>query len=149
MVRWIEGSSSLLPVQDREPISASPALKLWRTGRAKEADQSAKDSPEPADLNTAFAESVEAIDFDWPKSLAVERIRIGIAEIVAAIVACGGFVIIAAILAFAGFVVLVWLRPGDGGQSGKSALRSSARRQFAQRRFELRDMVASLDSSLQ
>ncbi len=43
-----------------------------------------------ADLDIAFSETVEAIDFDWSESLAVERIQVGIA----------------AILVFAGFVVL-------------------------------------------
>lgn len=50
----------------------------------------------PADLDIAFAEIVEAIDLDWPGSLAVERIRIGIAEIVV----FAGFLLVARWAAF-------------------------------------------------
>jgi hypothetical protein len=49
----------------------------------------------PADLDIAFAETIEAIDFNWPESLAVERIQIGLAEIVAAILVFAGFVVLA------------------------------------------------------
>lgn len=37
-------------------------------------------------LDTVFAETLEQVQFDWPGYLAVERIRIGIAEIGATIV---------------------------------------------------------------
>ena len=37
-------------------------------------------------LDTVFAETVEQVQFDWPEYLAVERIRIGIAEIGATLV---------------------------------------------------------------
>jgi hypothetical protein len=30
------------------------------------------DAPEPADLDTAFVELIERIDFDWPQSVAAE-----------------------------------------------------------------------------
>jgi hypothetical protein len=46
--------------------------------------QSSKD--QPMCLDTAFAETLEQVQFDWPGYLAVERIRIGIAEIGATIV---------------------------------------------------------------
>jgi hypothetical protein len=51
----------------------------------------------PMDLEIAFFQTVENIDFDWPETLAVERIKIGIAEIAVAV------------LVFAGFVLLVLL----------------------------------------
>jgi len=47
--------------------------------------KSSNDSAMPADLDIAFAKIVEAIDFNWPESLAVERIPIGIAKIVSGI----------------------------------------------------------------
>jgi hypothetical protein len=59
------------------------------------ANQSSKDPPMPMDLDMWFAETAEGIDFDWPESLAVERIQIGIAEIVAAILVFAAFVVIA------------------------------------------------------
>jgi hypothetical protein len=37
-------------------------------------------------LDTVFAETLEQVQFDWPEYLAVERIRIGIAEIGATLV---------------------------------------------------------------
>ena len=37
-------------------------------------------------LDTVFAETLEQVQFDWPESSAVERIRIGIAEIGATLV---------------------------------------------------------------
>jgi len=42
----------------------------------------------------AFAETVEAIDFDWSESLAVERIQMGIAEMAMAILVFAGFVVL-------------------------------------------------------
>lgn len=62
----------------------------------------------PADLDIASTKTVEAVGFDWPESLARERIQMGIAEIVAAILVFAGFVIlaVAAILVFAGSVIL-------------------------------------------
>jgi len=35
----------------------------------------------PTQLDTVFVETLEQVRFDWPESLGVERIRIGIAEI--------------------------------------------------------------------
>src|ERR1700747_2758739 len=61
-------------------ISVPPTPKLWRTRRSNEPDQSWKDSPMPADLDLEFAETVEAVDFDWPESLAVERTQMGFKE---------------------------------------------------------------------
>jgi hypothetical protein len=40
----------------------------------------------PMRLDTVFAETLEQVQFDWPEYLAVERIRIGIAEIGATMV---------------------------------------------------------------
>jgi len=45
----------------------------------------------PSDLDIAFAETVEAVDFDWPESLAVERTQMGIV----AILVLAGFVVLA------------------------------------------------------
>jgi hypothetical protein len=49
----------------------------------------------PADLDLAFAETVEAVEFDWPESLTVERTQMGIAEMVVAILVFTGFVVLA------------------------------------------------------
>ena len=49
----------------------------------------------PADLDTALAEIAEGCCFYWPESLAVERVHVGIAEIVAAAFAFAGFVVLA------------------------------------------------------
>jgi hypothetical protein len=49
----------------------------------------------PAKLHLAFAETVEAVDFDWPGSLAVERTQMGIAEMAVAILVFTGFVVLA------------------------------------------------------
>jgi hypothetical protein len=57
--------------------------------------KSSNDSAMPADLDIAFAKIVEAIDFNWPESLAVERIPIGIAKIVSAILVFAVFVVLA------------------------------------------------------
>jgi len=81
-------------MQDGKRISAPPTPQLWRTRRSNEPGQSWKDSSMPADLDIAFAETVEAIDFDWPQSLAVERIQMGIAEMAVAILAFAGFVVL-------------------------------------------------------
>src|SRR5712671_7262479 len=81
-------------MQNRKRISAPPTPKLWRTRRSNEPDQSWKDPSMPADLDIAFAETVEAIDFDWPESLAVERIQTGIAEMAVAILVFAGFVVL-------------------------------------------------------
>ena len=78
-------------MQDDKRISALPTSKLWRTQRSNEPDQSWKDSPMPSDLDIAFAETVEAVDFDWPESLAVERTQMGIV----AILVLAGFVVLA------------------------------------------------------
>jgi hypothetical protein len=51
----------------------------------------------PMDLEIAFFETGENIDFDWPETLGVERSKIAIAEIAVAV------------LAFAGLVLLVLL----------------------------------------
>jgi hypothetical protein len=47
----------------------------------------------PADLDTAFDEIAEGCCFDWPKNLAVERLHVGIAEILAAAFVFAGFVV--------------------------------------------------------
>jgi hypothetical protein len=49
----------------------------------------------PADLDTALAEIAEGCCFYWPESLAVERVHVGIAEIVAAAFVFAGFVVLA------------------------------------------------------
>jgi hypothetical protein len=46
-----------------------------------------------ADLDTAFDEIAEGCCFDWPKSLAVERLHVGIAELAAAAFVFAGFVV--------------------------------------------------------
>jgi hypothetical protein len=46
-------------------------------------------------LDTAFVETVERIDFDWPDSLAVKRTRTGVAEIVGAMLLSAGLVVFA------------------------------------------------------
>jgi hypothetical protein len=83
-------------MQDRKRISAppTPTPRLWRTRRSNEPDQLWKDPSLPADLDIAFAETVEAIDFDWPESLAMERIQMGIAEMAIAILVFAGFVVL-------------------------------------------------------
>ena len=49
----------------------------------------------PADLDLEFAETVEAVDFDWPESLAVERTQMGITEMAVAILVFAGFFLLA------------------------------------------------------
>jgi hypothetical protein len=46
-------------MQSREPISAPPLLKLSRKRWSNAPDQSLKDLPIPAGLDTAFAETAE------------------------------------------------------------------------------------------
>lgn len=73
-------------MQDRKSSSAPPSLRLRRTRRLNERSnlQSSKDLP--TRLDTVFVETLEKVRFNWPESLAVERIRIGIAEIGATMV---------------------------------------------------------------
>jgi hypothetical protein len=59
--------------------------------------------PVPGALATAFVEMVEGCDFDWPESLGVDSIDIGIAEIAAAALVLA---IAMAALLLARFVVL-------------------------------------------
>lgn len=49
----------------------------------------------PADLDTAFVEITEEFDFDWPESLAAERVHVGKAAIVAAAFVFAGIVVLA------------------------------------------------------
>jgi hypothetical protein len=51
-----------------------------------------------------FVETLEQVRFDWPKSLAVVRIRIGIAEIGAAML------VLAVPTALAGLAILILVR---------------------------------------
>jgi hypothetical protein len=51
-----------------------------------------------------FVETLEQVRFDWPKSLAVERIRIGIAEIGVAMV------VLAVLTVLAGLAILILVR---------------------------------------
>lgn len=59
------------------------------------AHQSSKDSAMPADLDIAFAETIEAVDFYWPESLSVESTQMGITEMALAILVFAGFFILA------------------------------------------------------
>ena len=61
--------------------------------------QSSKDLP--TGLDTVFAETLEQLRFDWPESLAVERIRIGIAEIGAGMVVLAGLTVLTRWVIFA------------------------------------------------
>lgn len=56
-------------------------IDRMQNNRSNEPDHSPKDSPLPANLNTALVELVEGIVFDWPERLPVERVRAGIADI--------------------------------------------------------------------
>jgi hypothetical protein len=49
----------------------------------------------PADLDIAFAETIEAVDFDWPESLSVESTQMGITEMAVAILVFAGFFVLA------------------------------------------------------
>jgi len=49
----------------------------------------------PPDLDIAFAETIEAVDFDWPGSLSVESSQMGITEMAVAILVFAGFFVIA------------------------------------------------------
>jgi hypothetical protein len=82
-------------MQDRKSNSAPPSLRLRRTRRLNERLdlQSSKDLP--TRLDTVFVETIEQVRFDWPESLAVERIRIGIAEIGAGMVVLAGLTVLA------------------------------------------------------
>jgi hypothetical protein len=82
-------------MQRREPIPALPVLKLWWKRWSNEPDQPPNGSPMPTDLDTALFEIAEALDFDWPESLAVERVHAGVGEIVASAFAFAGFLILA------------------------------------------------------
>ena len=44
----------------------------------------------PMDLEIAFCQTVENIDFDWPETLAVDRIKIGIAAIAVSVLVLAG-----------------------------------------------------------
>ena len=44
----------------------------------------------PMDLEIAFFQTVENIDFDWPETLTVERIKIGIAAIAVSVLVLAG-----------------------------------------------------------
>jgi hypothetical protein len=48
-----------------------------------------------ADLDIAFAETIEAVDFDWPESLSVESTQMGITEMAVAILVFAGFFVLA------------------------------------------------------
>jgi len=63
-------------MQDRQSNSAPASPKVRWTGRLNERSEDL-----PTRLDTVFVETLEQVRFDWPESLAVERIRIGIAEI--------------------------------------------------------------------
>ena len=52
------------------------------------------DSPTSHDLDVALFQVAEGMKFDWPESLPVERIKIGISEIALA------FILFVALLAF-------------------------------------------------
>jgi hypothetical protein len=49
----------------------------------------------PPDLDIAFAETIEAVDFDWPGSLSVESTQMGITEMAVAVLVFAGFFVIA------------------------------------------------------
>ena len=49
----------------------------------------------PADLDIAFAETIEDVDFDWPESLSVENTKMGITEMAVAILVFAGFFLLA------------------------------------------------------
>jgi hypothetical protein len=68
-------------MQDSKSISGPPSRKPRRSRRPF---KSSKDLP--MRLGAVFAETLEQVQFDWPEYLAVERIRIGIAEIGATMV---------------------------------------------------------------
>ena len=73
-------------MQNGKRISARPTPKLWRTQRSNERIN---------DLDIAFAETIEAVDFDWPESLSVERTQMGITEMGVAILVFAGFLVLA------------------------------------------------------
>jgi hypothetical protein len=49
----------------------------------------------PADLDIAFAETIEDVDFDWPESLSVENTQMGITEMAVAILVFAEFFLLA------------------------------------------------------
>jgi len=73
-------------MQNGKRISARPTPKLWRTQRSNERIN---------DLDIVFAETIEAVEFDWSESLTVERTQMGIAEMAVAILVFTGFVVLA------------------------------------------------------
>jgi len=68
-------------MQDSKSISGPLSPKSRRSRRTFKSSKNL-----PMRLDTVFAETVEQVQFDWPEYLAVERIRIGIAEIGATMV---------------------------------------------------------------
>jgi hypothetical protein len=76
------------------PISRLPLRKMWRSGRSDEQKQPSDDLSKPADLDLAFAETVEAMDFDWPTDSSVERVQVGIAEMSGGILLLTGLVVL-------------------------------------------------------
>jgi hypothetical protein len=76
------------------PISGPPSLNVRRSGRSNQQDQSAQVLSAPTDLDIAFAEIVEAVDFDWPEGSSVERVRVGIAETVAGVLLLTGLFVL-------------------------------------------------------
>jgi hypothetical protein len=76
------------------PISGPPSLEVRRSRRSNQQDQSSQVLSAPADLDIAFAETVEAVDFDWPERSSVERVRVGIAEMLAGVLLLTGLVVL-------------------------------------------------------
>jgi hypothetical protein len=77
--------SSTSPTPSREPISDP----------SNEPDHSTENAPMPATLSTAFAETVEECNFNWPESLRVEKAYAGIVEIVAGVFVLAGLIALA------------------------------------------------------
>jgi hypothetical protein len=92
------------PIQDRKPNSVLPSLKRSRTRRLNERWDLQSPRDLPTRLDMVFVETLEQVRFDWPKSLAVERIRIGIAEIGVAMV------VLAVLTVLAGLAILILVR---------------------------------------
>jgi hypothetical protein len=98
------GSAGFCSMQDCKSNSALPSLKRGPTRRLNERLDRQSPRELPTRLDTVFVEILEQVRFEWPKSLAVERIRIGIAEIGAALVG------LAVLTVLAGLAILILVR---------------------------------------
>ena len=87
-------SSNPTPVENRATPSAPPSLQPGGTHQSNEPDRSTTPPPLAADLSTGCGEIVGGCCVVWPERLTLERVGVGIAELVAAALAVAGAVVL-------------------------------------------------------